>query len=370
MSLKVDSDLGRFKDIVKKKVKSDIGKFISSDQLISQDASGKKITIPLDQINLPIFTYGGNKGGAGQGDGNVGDPIDGSGKKGPGKGKAGDEKGEHDVSAEFSPEELASIISEHLELPRLEPKGKGGVLSEKSKYDRVSGQGPEALKHYKRTFKEALKRSIASGTYDPSNPKIIPIKEDKKYKSYSTKESPSVNCAAIFIQDISGSMGKEQKHMAKSLCFWIDLLLRNAYKEIETCYIVHDTEATEILSRDEFFKISTSGGTAISSAYELCSEIIKERFPFSEYNNYVYQFSDGDVFGLGDINKCIKLLNEDILPNCNAFSYGQVRSEMGSGEFINSIRASFDNDPRVNFAEINDASQIIYGIKRFFEKGN
>ena len=48
--------------------------------------------------------------------------------------------------------------------------------------------GPESLRHFKRTFKRALKRQIASGTYDPSDPIVIPIREDKQYRSW--KEVP------------------------------------------------------------------------------------------------------------------------------------------------------------------------------------
>ena len=54
----------------------------------------------------------------------------------------------------------------------------------KAKYKGISLTGPESLRHTKRTFKRALKRTIASGQFDPKRPIIVPIKEDRRYRSF------------------------------------------------------------------------------------------------------------------------------------------------------------------------------------------
>src|SRR5271170_766936 len=118
MPIRIDSDINRFKDILRGRVKRDLKKFVSSGNLIGQQGK-KRVSIPIHTIDLPRFRFGSKgMGGVGQGDGDVGDGIgNGKGKK-PGKGdKAGDETGEHDLSAEFSPKELAQIMMEELELP-------------------------------------------------------------------------------------------------------------------------------------------------------------------------------------------------------------------------------------------------------------
>lgn len=365
MSLKIDSDLGRFKDIIKGKVKTNIGKFISSENLIGQQGNNK-IKIPLNNIDLPRFMFGG-KGGVGQGPGDIGDGIGGPGKGKPGSGDAGEGEGDHAFSAEFTPEELAQILMDHLELPKLEDKGKGKVSADKSKYNKIGNQGAEGLRHFKRTYKEALKRSISSGSYDPNDPKIIPIKSDKRYKQSSTQDNPDINAVAIYMMDVSGSMEEEQKHIVKSITFWIDLILKASYKDIESVFIIHDMTANEV-SREDFFKVSTSGGTQISSAYKMCSDIITERYPFSQWNIYPFHFTDGDNYGRDNEDACI-LLKEKLLLNCNSFSYGQVKSAHGSGEFIEYLKKNFADNDRMAISHISETSEILKAIKTFFEKG-
>src|ERR1017187_9556137 len=291
MSLKIDSDLSRFKDIVKGKVKSDLKKFISSENLIGQQG-GKPVRIPISNIDLPRFTYCG-QGGAGMGPGDVGDPMDGDGQPQSGKGKAGNEKGEHEFSVEFTPEELAKMLGEELQLPDVDPKGKGKIGSVKNKYNSIHRTGSEGLRHFRRTYKEALKRSISGGNYDPSNPIIIPVKDDKRYKASTVLPKPEVNAVIFYIMDVSGSMGDEQKHIVKSEVYWTDLWLTQQYKGMISRFIIHDTEASEV-DREQFFGTAESGGTSISSGYQLASHLMETEHPFSDWNVYVMHYSDGD----------------------------------------------------------------------------
>ena len=63
-------------------------------------------------------------------------------------------------------EDLAQILGEELELPRIEPKGKESVSSKKNRFTGIRPTGPAALRHFKRSYKRALRRQISSGTYD------------------------------------------------------------------------------------------------------------------------------------------------------------------------------------------------------------
>ena len=67
------------------------------------------------------------------------------------------------MEVDVSLEELAQILGEELELPNIEPKGKENIEDLKYKYTGIQQQGPESLKHFKRTYKEALKRTISIG---------------------------------------------------------------------------------------------------------------------------------------------------------------------------------------------------------------
>lgn len=368
MSYKIGGDVGRFKEIVRNKVKHNLGKYVSQDNLIGQQG-GKKVSIPLNYIDLPRFTFGSGKGGpggTGQGDGEEGDPMDGSGKPGKGK-KAGNTKGEHEYVADFSTDELAKMLGEELELPDIDEKGKGKVVSTKNTYSGIRRVGAEGLKHFRRTYKEALKRSIASGTYNPSDPKIIPIREDKRYRSATPIEEPTVNTAVIYMMDVSGSMGDEQKHIVKAEVFWIDAWLQLQYKNIETRFIVHDTEASEV-DREQFFTIRESGGTMISPAYEYCAKIMEDDYPFNEWNVYPFHFSDGDNWGESDSQSAVSVLKNKIMPNSNVFSYGQVGTD-GSGDFIKTLASSFNPDNNITLSRIETRDEILASIKTFLGKG-
>jgi uncharacterized sporulation protein YeaH/YhbH (DUF444 family) len=365
--MKIDQDVGRFKNIVRNKVKHNLGKYVSSDQLIGQQGN-KRVSIPIDSIDLPHFTHS-HGGGTGQGEGEDGDPIDGQGKPGQGKGKAGNDEGQHGYQAEFTADELAQLLSEELSLPNVDEKGKGKIASSKNKYTGIRTVGSEGLKHFKRTYKEMLKRNIASGTYEPGKPGMFPIKADRRYRAAIPIEEPNINTVVIYMMDVSGSMGAEQKHIVKSEVFWIDLWLKYQYKDIESRFIIHDTVASEV-DREQFFTISESGGTSISSAYKFCATMMENEYPFAEYNVYPFHFSDGDNWGDSDDAVAVSLLESKIIPNSNLFCYGQVNS--GTGNFLKVLESSFlgtSQKDKVILSEINNRNEILPSIKKFLGTG-
>ena len=121
---------------------------------------------------------------------------------------------------------------------------------------------------------------IASGTYDPDEP-------DRRARSATTsatargRRSPSrvANAVIIYMMDVSGSMGDEQKEIVR-----IESLLDRCLaapsntRASRARFIIHDAVAREV-DRDTFFHTRESGGTMISSAYKLCAQIIDERLP-------------------------------------------------------------------------------------------
>src|SRR3954469_6933767 len=160
MSQRIDQDHRRFREIVRGKIKQNLRKYISQGEMLGK--KGKEVvSIPLPQIDIPHFRFGEKQsGGVGQGDGQPGDPL-GSGDEAPGQGQAGDKEGEHLLEVDVSMEELAAILGEDVQLPRIEPKGKERIIAKKDRYTGIRSSGPESLKHFRRTFKQALKRQIA-----------------------------------------------------------------------------------------------------------------------------------------------------------------------------------------------------------------
>jgi uncharacterized sporulation protein YeaH/YhbH (DUF444 family) len=213
-------------------------------------------------------------------------------------------------------EELAEIMAEELALPHIEPRGKKNVAAERDKYVGIAKTGPESLRHFKRTFRQALRRQIMSGTYSSEDPRVWPVKEDKRYRSWRTTMEPESNAVIIYMMDVSGSMGEEQKELVRLISFWIDVWLTSQYKGVERRFIIHDADAREVDS-ETFFHTRESGGTRISSAYELCLRLIHEQFSPKDYNIYPFHFTDGDNFN-DDDEKALNQLKE-LLPAAKAF---------------------------------------------------
>jgi len=369
MVLHIEQDHQRFRNIVKGRIRKDLRKFLHRGELIGKEGR-KIISIPVHDIDIPTFRYGDNSGGVGAGEGEAGDETG----QGQGSSEGGTEEGQHIMEVEVSLDELADILGEELQLPRIKPKGKHNITTMKDKYSGIRTTGPESLRHFKRTYREALKRQLMLGAYDPDNPIIIPIKKDVRYRSWKEVKAPQSNAVIIYMMDVSGSMGDEQKELVRLESFWIDTWLRRNYEGIESRYIVHDIHAKEV-DRETFYHIREDGGTRISSAFKAGAELLEEHYHPDDWNTYLFHFSDGDNSSEADNRLCIDILNEHLLPRCNMFGYCQVASAYGSGNFIKIMEENFpqsdSNDPEHGLvtSRVNSKDDIYESLKTFFTAG-
>jgi uncharacterized sporulation protein YeaH/YhbH (DUF444 family) len=366
--MKMETDVNRFRKIVRGKIKENLKRFISSGELIGRQGR-KQVSIPLPRIDLPRFEFGGNSHrGLGQGEGEPGDPLF-SPEGASGQKEAGQNPGEHHMEVDVTLDELAGILGEELGLPRIENKGKKNITHKKYKYQGVLRNGPESLKNFKRTYKEALKRQISIGDYTPKHPVIIPIKEDKRYRSFRIEDKPEASAVLIYMMDVSGSMGDEQKEIVRLSSFWLNTWLKHNYDNLETRFIIHDAIAREV-DEQTFYHTKESGGTLISSAYKLCEKIITENYPSSEWNIYLFHFSDGDNWSGNDTNECLALLDQMLLPCSNLFAYGQVESRYGSGQFLKDLEKHYtDQNEKLVMHQIKDREGIMNALRAFLGRG-
>jgi uncharacterized protein len=313
MLRRIERDVKRFRQIVRGVIKKDFRKYLTQSELIGKQ--GKHIvSIPLPQVEIPRLRFAQKEaGGVGQGEGESGDAVD---------GQAGTEPGHHILEVEVTLDDLAAILGEELELPRIQPRGRRTVPVEKAKYSNIRRVGPESLRHFKRTFREALKRQVASGLYNPGQPLIVPIREDRRYRSWHVREVPESNAVIVLCMDVSGSMGDQQKEMVRVASFWIDTWLRSQYKNLDNVYVIHEAFAKEV-DPHTFYHLRESGGTRISTAYELIDSILESRFPPDSWNTYLFHFSDGD--NLPDDNAVCKGLVDTLLQHCSMVGYGEIR---------------------------------------------
>jgi len=353
---KIKSDVNRFRQIVRGRVREELRKHIGHQELIGRQ--GKRVvSIPVPQLELPRLVHDPGGQGVGQGDGQSG--------QGPGAGK---DPGKHLLEAEFTIEELAQILGDALELPRIEPKGNDELDSKSGQYTGIAHTGPESLRHFKRSYRQALRRLIASGSYDPSRPQIALVRADQRYRSWKPRSKPSSNAVIIYVMDVSGSMGQDQKELVRIESFWLDAWISSHYQGTRTVYIVHDAVAKEV-DRETFFRIRESGGTVISSAYELTQKIISERYSPLDWNLYMFHFTDGENYSRQDTGKCMDMLRQQLLPSLNLFGYGQVESYGTSGDFYDALRSKFGDEEKVALSRIPDRDAIVDSIKTLLGKG-
>jgi uncharacterized sporulation protein YeaH/YhbH (DUF444 family) len=353
---RIQSDVTRFRQIVRGRVREELRKHLGRQELFGRQ--GKHVvSIPVPHLEIPHFVHDPGGQGVGQGEGEDG--------AGP---QAGDKPGQHFLEAEFSVDELATLLGEALELPRIAPRGRDELDSQGGVYSGISPVGPESLRHFKRSYRQALRRMIISGTYDPAKPQVGLLRSDRRYRAWKPKPKASANAVIIYVMDVSGSMGADQKELVRIESFWLDAWIRKHYQGTRSVFIVHDASAKEV-DRETFFRIRESGGTVISSAYDLCDQIIRERFPPRDWNLYLFHFTDGENYSRQDTEKCLDMLQKKLLPAVNLFGYGQVESYGTSGDFYEALQSRYATDERVALSRIPDRDAIVDSIKALLGRG-
>jgi uncharacterized sporulation protein YeaH/YhbH (DUF444 family) len=154
---------------------------------------------------------------------------------------------------------------------------------------------------------------------------------DIRFNRFEPQPQPNTNAVMFCLMDVSGSMGEREKDLAKRFFVLLHLFLKRRYDRIEMVFIRHTHEAQEV-DEETFFYSTQSGGTVVSTAIEEMRRIIDERYSGGEWNIYAAQASDGDNF-VDDSDRCIALLDEEIMPLCQYFAYVEIIDERESHIF-------------------------------------
>jgi sporulation protein YhbH len=360
-------DQARHNERVKEAIKDSLGEIVSQESIITSD--GKKIVkVPIRSLELPRFRFDRgrkNHAGQGQGDSKVGDVIgqEANGQKGqgPGKGKqAGDIPGIDYYEAEITVDELAALLFEDLGLPFLKPKGHAIVESEDVRFDEVRKTGPMSNLDKRRTIRENLMRNARSGRRGFGGLQ----NDDLRFKTWERHVREESNAVVIAMRDVSGSMGEFEKYITRSFYFWMVRFLRTRYTQVQIVFVTHHTEAREV-DEDTFFNLGESGGTKVSSAYQLALDIADERYPASEWNTYPFHFSDGDNWGEVDNQRCLDLVKA-LLNRSNAFGYGEIQE--GGRRSPSTLMSAFGQirDPHFIGVTITRKEDVYPALKQFF----
>jgi len=359
-------DQARHNERVKEAIKGNLGEIVSQESIITSD--GKKIVkVPMRSLDLPRFRFDRgrkNHAGQGQGDSKKGDVIgqesQGDGQ-GPGKGKqAGDQPGIDYYEAEITVDELAALVFEDLGLPFLKPKGRALVESEEVRFDEIRRNGVMSNLDKRRTIRENLARNARAGRAGFGGLK----NDDLRFKTWERHIREESNAVVIAMRDVSGSMGEFEKYITRSFYFWMVRFLRTRYTQVQIVFVTHHTEAKEV-DEDTFFNLGESGGTKVSSAYQLALDIAEERYPAAEWNTYPFHFSDGDNWGEVDNQRCLDLVKA-LLGRSNAFGYGEIQE--GGRRSPSTLMSAFGQikDPHFIGVTITRKEDVYPALKQFF----
>lgn len=362
--------LRRHKDQVREAVQRAI-----NGRSIRDIEKGEDIAIPKKDLGEPVFRHG--EGGTrdvvhpGNREYVRGDRIEkpqGGGGKGSGSGEASDSgEGEDDFVFTLSKEEFMQVFFEDLALPNMVKTALAEVPEWKSHRAGFSNDGTPNNLHVVRSMRGALGRRIALGASSRREieeleermgalrcekqegddaldhdhaleieqieerlkhlrgrmagiPFLDPI--DLRFRSRIKVPVPTTKAVMFCVMDVSGSMDEQRKELSKRFFILLYLFLTRHYDKIELVFIRHHTQAQEV-NEDDFFHATETGGTVVSSALVLLDEVIRARYPTSEWNLYVAQASDGDNWH-HDSSRCKEILEEKILPLVRYYAYVQV----------------------------------------------
>jgi len=236
----------------------------------------------------------------GTGDGEEGEVIgeqpvreEGAAGAGPGEG----ESGPHEM--ESSAYDLGRILTEKFELPNLKDKGKKRSLTRYT-YDLTDkNRGFGQFLDKKATLRKILETNITLGNVpdvsdiDPTRFLISPW--DKVYRILSREKDYESQAMVFFLRDYSGSMaGKPTELVVAQHVLIYSWLMYQYDMQVETRFILHDTEASEVKDFYTYYNSKVAGGTKVASAYKLVNETVEKENLARDYNIYVFHGTDGD----------------------------------------------------------------------------
>ena len=358
----------RFLERVKHSVREAANRQIKGRKI--DDQSDAEVSISNDGIDEPQFVYDFKKGVwdavlPGNKEYNVGDKID----KPPGGGGRGtqgapDGGGEDDFRFYISYDEFVDAILEDLSLPdMIKESQKQTILftMRRAGYTTVGAASNLALE---RTMIQSLGRRISLKA-----PKLNRIREleeqlgdetdedarlqleeeiagltkradainflektDLRYNNFVRQPNPMTKAVVFLAMDVSGSMGEREKTIAKKFFVLLYLFLRRKYKDIDVVFIRHHHTAEEC-DQETFFNKPETGGTIVSTAYDVMRSVIRDRYDVNEWNIYLAQASDGDNTD-SDSEWCNLKLGA-MLPWLQYAAYIEIGRDTSGSEYFN-----------------------------------
>jgi len=239
--------------------------------------------------------------GGGQGEGEEGEVIGEQPVHQPGEAGAGGagqgEGGQHEM--ESSAYDLGKILTEQFQLPNLKDKGKKRALS-RYNYDLTDrNRGFGQVLDKKATMRRIIQTNIGLGNLpdvgDIDLTRFLVSPRDKVYRILSREKDYESQALVFFMRDYSGSMsGKPTEVVVAQHVMIYSWLLFQYARQVESRFILHDTEAKEVEDFYTYYNSRVAGGTRVAAAFRLVNDIVEKEGLAKDYNIYVFHGTDGD----------------------------------------------------------------------------
>ncbi|NLX97896.1 MAG: DUF444 family protein [Rhodopirellula sp.] len=317
-------DRKRHRDKCREAIRQGLARLVAEQDIIGADRKGKKASFRIRAFPEFRFTFGRKTDAVGSGSSQKRGDTFRTGKGDPRKGgraQAGSDPGDDVYEVEVTLEDVDAFLFDDLELPdflvkqlrQIPVPDRGGMTG-------ITRHGALSRLHRRGTVRTRLRRTqaeeFAGGAADDGF-----IDDDLRFRRLSERVRMASNAVLICMMDVSGSMDDSKKFLAR-VFFWILYrFVQSKYEHAELVFITHHATAREV-NEEEFFHTMESGGTIVSSAYELALETIAHRYSPDEWNIYAFHISDGDNWQ--DDNRHVIETARKLLECCNLFGYGQV----------------------------------------------
>ena len=381
----LERDRRREEDGFKRKIR--IGKIVKP----GSGGKDKIIVVPTtveekfvhDEIH-PDQEQGEGESTGGTGEGEEGDiigeqpvrPEEGEGENGEGDGEGpGEGKGgEHEL--ESNAYELGKVLSEDFQLPNLKDKGKKRTLS-RYIYDLTDkNRGAGQILDKKATLKKIVETNITLGNipdaYDIDTSRFLISPQDLIYRILSREKDFESQALVFFLRDYSGSMGgKVTQAVVSQHVMLYSWLLYQYEKQVETRFILHDTQAKEVDDFYKYYSYRVAGGTNVFTAFKMVNDIVERESLARDYNIYVFHGTDGDDWdkdGKQTIVEIEKMLSYVSRIGVSIVEHSYVGSNQTEVEkYLKSSQMLTKHDDLIKLdvmSEKADDTRIIQGIKR------
>jgi len=316
-------DRKRHREKCREAIRKGFARLVAQQDVIGTDRKNKKASFRIRAFPEYRFVFGRKADGVGSSGGQQrGDTFrSGRGEQGQGAGPGGNEPGDDIYEVEVSLEDIDNFLFDDLELPDFLVKqlrqipvvDQGGMAG-------ITRYGNMARLHRRGTVKTRIRREQAEQHVGHAGRGGF-IDDDLRFRRVSERTRMVSNAVLICMMDVSGSMDDSKKFLARAFFWLLYRFVQSKYEQADLVFITHHVTAREV-NEDEFFHTRESGGTMVSSAYELALEVIADRFPPEKWNIYAFHISDGDNWQ--DDNRQVVTTAKQLLGQCNLFGYGQV----------------------------------------------